>query len=79
MILHLCTKNLNMIYSSWGIGRDRLKLVILGHFCCFIPLKTKKIEILKKWKKITRDIILHVCTKNHNHMMYDSWDTEWDT
>ena len=26
--------------------------------------------------KIT--IILHMCTKNHNHMMYGCWDTEWD-
>ena len=24
-------------------------------------------------------IILHMCTKNHNHLMYESWDTEWDT
>ena len=23
-------------------------------------------------------IILHMCTKNHNHMRYGSWDTEWD-
>ena len=28
-------------------------------------------------------IILHICTKNHDHMMYDSWDmvrkrqTDW--
>ena len=30
-------------------------------------------------KKFARDIIiLHMCTKNHNHMMYVSWDTEWD-
>ena len=29
-------------------------------------------------KKFARDIILHICTKTHNHMMYDSWDTEWD-
>ena len=29
--------------------------------------------------KITEDIIiLLMCTKNYNHMMYDSWDTEWD-
>ena len=20
----------------------------------------------------------HICTKNHNHMRYSSWDTEWD-
>ena len=30
-------------------------------------------------KKFAGDIvILHKCTKNHNHMMYGSWDMEWD-
>ena len=30
-------------------------------------------------KKIAGDIIiLHMCTKNHNHMRYSSWDKEWD-
>ena len=23
-------------------------------------------------------IILHMCSKNHNHMVHGSWDTEWD-
>ena len=23
-------------------------------------------------------IILHISTKNHNHMMYSCWDSEWD-
>ena len=23
-------------------------------------------------------VILHMCTKNPNHMMYGSWDSEWD-
>ena len=33
IILHLCTKHLDdMIYSSWDIECDRLKLVIMGHF-----------------------------------------------
>ena len=41
--------------------------------------KTRKFRILKKWKNIAGDIIiLHMCTKNHNHMRYSSWDTEWD-
>ena len=32
-----------------------------------------------KWQKIAGDIfILHMCTKNHNHMRCSSWDTEWD-
>ena len=30
-------------------------------------------------KKIAGDIIiLHRCTKKHNHMRHSSWDTEWD-
>ena len=30
--------------------------------------------------KIARDIIiLHKCTKNHNHMLYGSWGKQWDT
>ena len=30
-------------------------------------------------KKFVGDItILHTCTKNHNHMRYSSWDTNWD-
>ena len=30
-------------------------------------------------KKFAGDIIiLHMCTKNHNHMMYGSSDTEWN-
>ena len=29
--------------------------------------------------KIAGDIIiLHMGTKNHNYMMYGSWDTKWD-
>ena len=32
-----------------------------------------------KNQKIAGDIIiLHMCTKNHNHMRYSSWDTKWD-
>ena len=43
-----------MIYSSWDIECDRLKLVIMGHFFCPFtsPLKTQKIKILKKWKNL---------------------------
>ena len=29
-------------------------------------------------KTFAGDIILHMCTKTHNHMMYGSWDTECD-
>ena len=39
-----------MIYSSWGIQQNILKLVILGHFLSFYPLKTPKIKTLKNEK-----------------------------
>ena len=42
-------------------------------------LKNPKNQTFEKMKKIAGDIIiLHMCTKNHNHMRYSSWDTEWD-
>ena len=36
-----------MNYSSWDMEHNKLKLVILGLFCLFTPLKTPKIKILK--------------------------------
>ena len=42
-------------------------------------LKNPKNQTFEKMKKIAGDIIiLHMCTKNHNHMRYSSWDKEWD-
>ena len=33
----------------------------------------------EKIRKVSEDVsILHLCTKNHNHMIYASWDTECD-
>ena len=42
-------------------------------------LKNPKNQNFEKMKKIAGDIIiLHMCTKNHNHVRYSSWDTEWE-
>ena len=42
-------------------------------FCYFTILRSKKVKILKKTKKIPGDItILHLCTTNDDHMMYGS-------
>ena len=50
--------------------------VILDHFLPFYPLKIRKINILKNWKKIPGDIIiLHNYTKIHDYMLYCSLDT----
>ena len=42
-------------------------------------LKNQKNQTFEKMKMFAGDIIiLHMCTKNHNHMRYSSWDTKWD-
>ena len=70
-----------MIYSSWDIECDKLKLIIMGHFLPFSPTppKNQKIWNFEKMKNLLDIIILRKCTKNHNHMRYGSWDIEWDT
>ena len=67
--LHLCIKHLDdMIYSSWDIVRKTEVGNYWSFFALLIPLKTKKIRILKKWKKITGDtIILHVYQKPQSY------------
>ena len=67
-----------MMYSSWEIEQNILKLVILGHLLPFSPHKTPKSKFWKIKKFVGDIIILHMCTKNHKHLMYSSWDTEWD-
>ena len=47
---------------------------VLSYWTIFCPF-TRKINILKKLKKTPGDIIiLHKYTKNHDHMLYCSWD-----
>ena len=47
-------------------------------FCPFIPLTTQKIKILKKWKRHGDIISLQKCTKNHDLILYFSWDMTRD-
>ena len=78
IILDKCTKNHDhMIYCSWDMMHDRCNCYFSfqGIFCPFTLLITQKIKVLKKWKKMPGDIIiLHMCTKNYDQMMYSSWD-----
>ena len=49
----------------------------IGNFRSFFALLPQKPQKSKFWKMKNSggDIItLHVCTKNHNQMMYGSWD-----
>ena len=53
IILHMCTLNdNNMMYGSWDMECDRQNFMSFWTiFCPFTPLKTRKIKILKNWKK----------------------------
>ena len=58
----------DMIYSSWDIEQNILKLVILGYFLPFIPLKTLKIKILKNEKICWRyHHLTHVHQKSQSY------------
>ena len=57
----------------------RLKLEIMGHILPFYPpiIKTKQNQNFEKMKRSAGDtIILHMCSKNHNHMRYGSPDAD---
>ena len=75
IILHMWTINDNhMVYVSWDIEHNGQNFWSLWTvFYPFTPLTTRKINILKKWKKKKMPgdiIIIHKCTKNHDHMLH---------
>ena len=82
ILLHMCNINPDhTMYASWDMKCNRqIFFVKLGHFLPFYPPNSPKNQNLKKRKKnMPRDIIiLHNCTKNHDHMLYCSWDMARD-
>ena len=59
------------------------EISVIFHFWLFFallpPNLPKKWKLKKKRKKKPGDIIiLHKCTKNHNHMLYCSWNMTCD-
>ena len=80
IILHMCSINeTHMMYGSWDIERDRqILLSFWTIFCLFTPNNPKSQNFETK-KKLQGDIIIsHKCTKNHDHMLYCSWDMARD-
>ena len=71
------TKNLDdMIYSSWDTV-CQVEIGKYGSFFAHLPAsknqkKKKKKYNFEKMEKIAGDIILHMCTKNCNHVRYGS-------
>ena len=70
IILHKCTKNHDhMLYCSSDMCDN---VIVIFHFGLFFALLPEKLKF-KKMKKTPKDIIiLHMCTKNHDQMMYGS-------
>ena len=58
-------------YGAW-----RMQLIfILGYFLPYYPPNSPKNQNFEKIKKPSGDIIiLHMCTKNYDQMIYASWD-----
>ena len=73
------TKNHDyMLYCSWDMAHDRSIFLFSfsAIFCPSTPLtpQTMKISKKKEKKRPGDNIILRKSTKNHDHMLYCSWD-----
>ena len=68
------------MYGSWDVKRDRLNFfVILGYFLLFYPTNNLKNQNFEKMKNIPGAIIiLRLCTRNDNDLVYGSWDMDHD-
>ena len=78
IILHKRTKNHDhVLQCSLDIAHNGCNYFSSwAKFCPFTSLTTWKIKIKKKKneKRPGDIIILHMCTKNYDQMMYSSWD-----
>ena len=75
-------QNLDMIYSSWDTEQSILKLLVLGHFLPFYPLKTPKIKILENEKNCWRyHHFTHGYLKSQSYNVwfprYEAWWTDF--
>ena len=74
-ILHMGTKNHNHEVQFFRYGVRGTEFFV-EFFCLFTPNNLEN-QNAEKMKKVSGDvIILHMCTKNQDHMMHASWDME---
>ena len=69
-----------MLQCSWDMTCERCNCFFhFGLFFSFYPSNSPKNRNFKKMNKLPGDIIiLHICTKNHDHMQFCSWDMARD-
>ena len=65
-----------MTYSSWDIECDTGIGNYGSFFALLFPPNNLENQNFEKMKTAFGYVILHMCTKNHNHIMYASWDVE---
>ena len=82
-ILHKCTKNHDhdhTVLEIWHVTG----VIVIFHFGLYFSILPPPPKQPKKWKnqkmkkKHGNIIILHKCTKNHDHMLCCSWDMVCD-
>ena len=73
------------IMIRWGMVPEIwyvMDVIVISHFGLFfalLPPNSQKNQNFEKVKKAPGDIIiLHICTKNYDQMMYGSWDMMCD-
>ena len=82
----MSTLNQNhMMYDSWDMECNRQNVFSFWIIFALLshtpppPPNNSKNQNLEKLKKIPRDIIiLHKCTINDNHIIYGSWDINYN-
>ena len=81
IILHMCTKtHYHMSYGSWNMEWEtRIFSSFWAIFFALLlppPLHNHlENQNFEQTKKASRDVILlHTCAKNHDHIIYASWD-----
>ena len=75
----MCAENQSQEVNFLRYEVRQIFLLFWVIFCLFnpLPLTTQKNKIFKKWKKSSGDvIILNLCNKKHDHMMYAYSDME---
>ena len=79
ILLRMYTINQDHMHPWYDVWFNRENyFVILANFLSFYPLTAQKMKILKMKKNPGDIIILHKCTKSHDHPLYCSGDVAWD-
>ena len=63
--------------ETWHVT-DVIVIFHFGLFFALSPRNSPKNDTFKKMKRKREDMILYNCTKNHDHMLYCSWDMVHD-